>query len=65
MPLSDLEIRNAKEPGKLTDGRGLYLLVTPTGSKLWRFDYRFVGKRRTLALGQYPSVKLSDARRRH
>ncbi|HEY5817949.1 MAG TPA: Arm DNA-binding domain-containing protein, partial [Mesorhizobium sp.] len=65
MPLKELEIKNARESGKLTDGRGLYLLVQATGSKLWRFDYRFAGKRKTLAMGQYPEVKLSEARRKH
>jgi len=66
--LTDVQIRQAK-PGerqyKLPDGRGLYVLVKPTGSKLWRFDYRFAGKRKTLALGSYPDVKLSEARKRH
>jgi len=62
MALTDIEIRNAKKPGKLTDGRGLHLLVKDGGAKLWRFNYRFAGKYRTLALGQYPQVKLSEAR---
>ncbi len=63
MALTNIEIRNTREPGKMTDGRGLYLLVKDNSSKLWRYDYRFAGKRRTLALGQYPAVKLGDARR--
>jgi integrase len=49
---------------KLTDEKGLYLLVQTTGGKLWRFDYRFDSKRKTLALGAYPDVSLSDARNR-
>lgn len=63
--LSELEARKAKtgeKPYKLTDGRGLYLLVTPRGGKLWRLDYRFSGKRKTIALGQYPDVSLAMAR---
>jgi len=54
-----------KKPRKLTDGGGLYLQIAPTGGKLWRFDYRFEGKRKTLALGKYPDVSLQDARERH
>lgn len=64
MPLSDTAIRNAKpkdKPYKLTDERGLYLLINPAG-KYWRLDYRFEGKRKTLALGVYPDVSLKDAR---
>lgn len=49
---------------KLTDEKGLYLLVTPTGSKLWRFKYRFNGKERKLALGAYPDLGLKAARAR-
>ncbi len=49
---------------KLADGDGMYLLVTVSGGKLWRYDYRFNGKRKTAALGQYPSVSLADARQR-
>ncbi|MCM0083963.1 integrase arm-type DNA-binding domain-containing protein [Geomonas sp. Red32] len=66
-PLSDTQVRNAKpkeKEHKLMDGYGLFLLVTPTGGKLWRLDYRFDGKRKTLALGTYPAVSLSDARKR-
>jgi len=49
---------------KLTDGEGLYLLVRPNGSKLWRFKYRFAGKEKLLSFGQYPGVGLADARLR-
>jgi integrase len=65
MPLTDTRIRNAKPKAlryKLSDGGGMYLLVTPKGASYWRLDYRFAGKRRTLALGVYPSVTLSNAR---
>ncbi len=51
-------------PYKLGDEKGLYLYVQPTGGKLWRFDYRFLGKRKTLAIGSYPDVTLVDARER-
>jgi hypothetical protein len=48
----------------LGDGRGLYLLVEPNGSKLWRLKYRFAGKVRKLSLGAYPEVTLALARER-
>ena len=67
MPLTDTRIRNAKpkaQPYKLSDGGGMYLLVTSKGASYWRLDYRFAGKRRTLALGVYPNVSLSNARAR-
>ncbi len=68
MALTDTAIKSAKsssKPFKLTDEKGLYLLIQPSGGKLWRFDYRFNGKRKTLALGSYPAVSLKDARERH
>ena len=49
-------------PYKLSDEKGLYLLVQTSGGKLWRFDYRFNGKRKTLALGAYPDISLAQAR---
>src|SRR5689334_23952865 len=66
MPLTDLAVRTCKsdgKPRKISDGGGLYLLVQPNGSKLWRMAYRFLGKQKTLALGQYPAVTLREARR--
>jgi integrase len=66
MPLTDVACRNAKPgdaPRKISDGGGLYLLVQPSGSRLWRMNYRYAGKQKTLALGKYPAVSLSDARR--
>jgi len=51
--LTDTRVRSAKPtqlPQKLTDSRGLYLLVAPSGGKYWRYDYSFNGKRKTLAL---------------
>lgn len=68
MGLSDVSLRKAAAKGaayKLMDGGGLYLLVTTTGSKLWRFNYRHHGKHKTLALGAYPDVPLTKARERH
>lgn len=67
MPLSDTACRNAKpgdKPRKLTDAGNLYLLVQPTGSRLWRWNYRFDGKQKTMAFGKYPEVSLSEARSR-
>lgn len=65
MPLKDTEIRAAKPADKelkLYDGLGLYLLVNPKGSKLWRMRYSFGGKERKLSFGRYPEVSLKDAR---
>jgi len=65
--LSDAAVRKA-QPGikqkKLTDGRGLQLVVRPNGSKLWQFRYRFDGKEKTASLGSYPELSLSQARDR-
>src|SRR3546814_11703663 len=46
------------------DSLGLFLLVQPSGGKLWRFKYRINGREKKFALGVYPDVSLSDARRR-
>ena len=65
--LTDTSIRKAPpdtKPRKLTDGGGMYLLLKPDGGRYWRLDYRHGGKRKTLALGVYPSVTLADARQR-
>jgi len=61
-------VRNVKHTGaasgnKYTDGRAMYLLVN-AGGKYWRMNYRFVDKRKTLALGVYPDVGLAKARAR-
>ena len=50
---------------KMPDGGGLYLLLNPNASKYWRYDYRYAGKRKTLALGVYPDTSLADARKLH
>jgi integrase len=65
MPLTDTTVRSAKpgaKPRKLADERGLYLLLNPNGSKLWRLKYRVGGKEKVLALGSYPEVTLGRAR---
>lgn len=65
MPLIDKNVRDAKpgaKPAKLSDGHGLYLLVNPNGSKLWRWKYRHLGKEKLMTLGQYPLVTLAQAR---
>lgn len=62
--LTDTGIKKAKlsdKPFKMADGKGLYLLVNAAG-KYWRMDYRFSGKRKTMALGVYPDVTLARAR---
>ncbi|MDZ4251488.1 MAG: tyrosine-type recombinase/integrase [Sulfuritalea sp.] len=65
MALTDTGIRATKptdKARKLADEKGLYLLIQPTGTKLWRFDYRFADKRKTLALGTFPDTGLRLAR---
>jgi integrase len=63
--LTDAELRATKKkptPFKTSDGGGLYVLVQPSGTRLWRVAYRFQGKQKTLALGSYPTVSLAKAR---
>lgn len=63
--LTDAQAKRAKgadKPYKLTDGGGLYLLVSPTGNRSWRLKYRFGGKEKLLTFGTYPEVSLVDAR---
>lgn len=65
MALTDVQVRNAKPqsaPRKLTDGKGLYLYLAPSGGKSWRLDYSWLGKRKTLTIGPYPQVGLAEAR---
>jgi len=67
VPLSDLKIKKAKplqKPFTLFDGGGLFILVTPTGGKLWRFKYRFANKEKMLSLGAYPELSMTAARRK-
>ena len=67
IPLSDIKVQKAKSKNKpitLFDGGGLFLMVTPSGGKLWRFKYRYDGKQKLLAFGTYPEISLLDARRK-
>ncbi|MFR0691646.1 tyrosine-type recombinase/integrase [Enterobacterales bacterium AE_CKDN230030158-1A_HGKHYDSX7] len=67
MPLTDSAIKAAKpkeKPYKLSDAQGLYLLINPNGSKLWRLKYRVRGTEKGLALGTYPTVTLLQARKK-
>lgn len=66
--LTDTQIRRASAGDRdyrMTDGRGLYLSVTATGGKLWRYKYRHDGREKLMSFGQYPDVPLVDARERH
>lgn len=67
MSLTDAEVRSLKpNPAKAYrrfDGGGLYVEVTPTGSRLWHFKFRFGGKEKRIAIGPYPRVKLGEARK--
>lgn len=66
-PISEAKVRTAKariKEYKIFDGGGLFLLVTPSGGKLWRLKYRFGEKDKLLALGAYPEISLADARQR-
>lgn len=65
MPLTDIEIRNARPREKayrLADGAGMYLEVSPAGGKYWRLKYRIAGKEKRLALGVYPETSAKEAR---
>jgi integrase len=65
MPLTDLKIKNLKpkeKAYKTADFDGLFVLVNPSGSKLFRFKYRFNGKEKLLSFGKYPDISLLQAR---
>ena len=67
MPLTDTVLRQAKpssKPIKLFDERGLFLLIQPSGGKLWRLKYRINGKEKKLSIGVYPDISLKEARKR-
>lgn len=67
MPLTDVAVRNAKpkqKPYKLSDERGLFLLVSTSGAKCWRLKYRILGKEKKLSIGLYPELSLSVARQK-
>jgi len=64
-PLTDTEIKKAKERDKefkLSDGQGLYLVVKTNGSKFFRFDFSYAGKRKSMSFGIYPKISLKEAR---
>lgn len=66
--LTDVKVKQAKagtKARKISDGGGLFLYVTPTGGKLWRWKYRYQGKPKLMAFGTYPDVSLTLARHRH
>jgi integrase len=63
--LTQFQITSARpkaKPYNLTDGQGLFLVVQTTGSKLWRFRYRYGGLQKTLHLGPWPTISLADVR---
>ena len=67
MPLTDLEVRRAaprEKTYRISDGRGMYLEISPSGGKYWRLKYRFNAREKRLALGVYPDVTLAHARRK-
>ncbi|MEI6440236.1 MAG: integrase arm-type DNA-binding domain-containing protein, partial [Alphaproteobacteria bacterium] len=66
MALTDVSVRTAKarpKAYKLSDGGGLFLLVSPSGGKLWRMKYRHLGKEQLLSIGKYPDLGLKEARK--
>lgn len=68
MKLTDIQIKRIKrgaKPHKVSDGGGLFLWVTPSGGKIWRWTYRHEGKEKLMSFGGYPDVSLSLARERH
>lgn len=68
MALTDTEIKRARpadEPYRMPDAGNLFLWVTPSGGKLWRWAYRFEGKQKLMTFGKYPDVSLARARERH
>jgi hypothetical protein len=63
--LTALQVRNAKareKPYKLSDGYGLFLHISKSGRKTWRYRYKIDGSESTYVLGEYPQMNLSDAR---
>ncbi|MFQ9868327.1 MAG: Arm DNA-binding domain-containing protein [Bilophila wadsworthia] len=67
MSLTDTAIRAAKpakKQQKLFDAKGLYLLITPGGTKSWRLKYHFQGKEKLISLGTYPATSLKEARKK-
>ena len=68
MKLTDVKIKRIKpnaRPYKVSDGGGLFLWVTPSGGKIWRWTYRYEGRAKLMVIGKYPDVPLVLARERH
>ncbi|WP_299769706.1 integrase arm-type DNA-binding domain-containing protein [uncultured Pseudoteredinibacter sp.] len=68
MPLNNTGVKNAKpkdKPYKLTDQGGLYLMVRPTGTKTWKYDFRINNTRGSYTIGSYPETSLQEARAKH
>lgn len=66
MALSNLTCQAAKpksKPYKMADGEGLYLEITPHGTKYWRFKYRLHGKEKRISIGAYPAISIAEARK--
>ncbi|RDB07827.1 tyrosine-type recombinase/integrase [Runella aurantiaca] len=66
MALSNMACQAAKpkiKPYKMADGEGLYLEVTPSGTKYWRLKYRLHGREKRISIGAYPTVSIADARK--
>jgi len=67
MSLTDIAVKKAKPAAKaykMADSGGLALIVTPTGGKLWRLKYRYLGREKSLSFGAYPLISLAEARQR-
>ena len=67
MSLTEVAIRAARAAQrtyKVSDEKGLYLLVKPNGARLWRYKYRYAGIEKLFAIGRYPDVSLREARDR-
>jgi integrase len=65
MPLTEAKVKSLKpkaKPYKVSDYDSLFVLVTPKGSKLWKFKFRVDGKEKSLSFGKYPAVTLKRAR---
>lgn len=65
--LTDTAVRTAKPRAKaykMGDAQGLFLLVQPAGGKWWRLKYRVDRREKMLAIGTYPEIGLSEARKR-
>lgn len=66
-PLSDTKIRKSKpkeKDYKLSDGQGLYIVIKSNGTKMWRYDFTFLGKRKSMSFGIYDEVSLKEARQK-